>query len=581
MGVPQLFPWLAQRHPGAVRALRNASGASGASYALECDALYVDFNSIVHQSARPVVEARDVRDGADLEDAVICASLQALDHLLTRVRPCRLLYVAVDGLPPRSKLHQQRARRYMAAWRLANIGTGAKPGTSGVTWDSNAVTPGTQFMSRLSQALRAYAAQGAEYGIVVEVSTSDEAGEGEQKIFRRLRAESRAERAVVHGLDADLLLMAMSSPARRSGHLHVVRQDDDGRIHVVDAGRLAREVAARVDGAGAGGAGICGGRNVNHADASALEDARVCDFVILVSLMGNDFVPGLPGLSIRQGGLDLVMRLHAQARLQMGLSAPDQRLSSGGPEALGGIQPALLARVLDGVAAEEASLLARADAAFYARCAAASRVRVDRRDPEAYPLHAPSPAVGTVRPGEGAVWRQRYYHHVMRVGDTGGVRDVCVNYIAGLAWSLRYLSRQVCCAQGWWYAPTHAPCALDLGNALCDPGIGAAVSAELDARAELPPEAHLEPAWQLLMVLPLASVGLLPSRLRGVPLSAHCEHMYPQYFRLATYLCDRLWQCVPLLPPMDLECLREQMMTAAAAATAVATATAAAAQQTQ
>lgn len=542
MGVPQLFQWVAQRCGGAVRAAR-------AGEALECDALYVDFNSVVHQSARPVVEASaraqaqaqaPAPDPAALDDAVIAASLDALDALLGRVRPARLLYVAVDGLPPRAKLHQQRGRRYMAAWRReAERGAGA----GAARWDSNAVTPGTRFMARLSAALRGWAAR-APPGLRVEVSPASEPGEGEQKIFCRLRAE-RAERAVVHGLDADLLLMAAASPARRAG-LRVLREDDQGRAHVVDAARLARDLAARMD---AQGQGQGRGAPVAEAEAHEAEDARVADFVALAALVGNDFVPALPGQTIRGGALDALVRLHAQARLELGLG-PRERLSRGGPEALGGLHPALLARVLQGVAAEEGAQLARADKRYYERCAAAARVRPDRRELEAYPLHVPFPA-GTVRPGEGAAWRQRYYHHLLGVDDAGGVRDACVAYVAGLAWSLRYLAAQRCCAGGWWYAPTHAPCALDLAHALCDPALVGAVGRELDAAAELPPEALREPAWQLLMVLPPASAGLLPPALRGVPAHPACEHMYPRSFRVSTYLRERLWECPPLLPPMD------------------------------
>jgi hypothetical protein len=51
--------------------------------------------------------------------AVASRVLEKVNELVGLVRPQRLLYVAVDGVAPRAKMNQQRARRYKAGHVMA------------------------------------------------------------------------------------------------------------------------------------------------------------------------------------------------------------------------------------------------------------------------------------------------------------------------------------------------------------------------------------------------------------------------------------------------------------------------------
>lgn len=163
--------------------------------------LYVDFNSVIHGCARSLEYSEATKH--DFESRVVKSCIEHVDHLIRTIRPSSLVYLAIDGKPPRGKMHQQRCRRFMSA-----------ASRSETEWDTNAVTPGTKFMTYLSETLRneAKARNDERGGATWIVSGSDETGEGEQKIFQHARSSlgTAGERVALYGLDADLMLMAIS-----------------------------------------------------------------------------------------------------------------------------------------------------------------------------------------------------------------------------------------------------------------------------------------------------------------------------------------------------------------------------------
>jgi 5'-3' exonuclease len=61
--------------------------------------------------------------------------------------------------------------------------------------------------------------------------------------------------------------------------------------------------------------------------------------------------------------------------------------------------------------------------------------------------------------------------------------------------------------------------------------------------------AHL----QLLLVLPPQSQDLLPQHLRPLmsDIQHGCVHYYPHDFEVNTYLKNKMWECSPLIPPVN------------------------------
>lgn len=143
MGVPLLLTWLKRCF---APCFLPKSGCP------ETDCLYIDVNGLVYQSAALATANEAV--AADVDAAILRTLFDLLDDILfSLVRPRSLVYLAVDGISPMGKLAQQRSRRRR---RRHQQQRGA------AEWDSNGISVGTPFMSRLTDALHFYCASRAE-----------------------------------------------------------------------------------------------------------------------------------------------------------------------------------------------------------------------------------------------------------------------------------------------------------------------------------------------------------------------------------------------------------------------------------
>lgn len=222
------------------------------------------------------------------------------------VKPSETTYIAVDGVAPMAKLRQQRFRRFRSA-ALARLEAETiahaqgKPYIQEERWDTNAITPGTTFMSKLTTALQNYAK--THTGVVV--SSSDVPGEGEQKLMAYIR-EKRPASALVYGLDADLIVLSLMTAATHNVPIDLYREETevsggvktgtDGELKYLylDLAKLAEALYARY---------------------SSPEQSRtmfLCEFAAAVNLLGNDFVPHSLSVKIRDDGIPILMDLYSQ-----------------------------------------------------------------------------------------------------------------------------------------------------------------------------------------------------------------------------------------------------------------------------
>lgn len=113
MGVPAFFKWLCCRNPKILWNVQESpDDPTITSENPQIDNLYLDMNGIIHPCSHPEVSGIPVP--LTLNDMFINV-FNYVDRVVDLIRPQKLIYMAIDGVAPRAKMNQQRARRFRAA----------------------------------------------------------------------------------------------------------------------------------------------------------------------------------------------------------------------------------------------------------------------------------------------------------------------------------------------------------------------------------------------------------------------------------------------------------------------------------
>ena len=110
MGIPKFFKWLSRRYPLILSSINREEDCP------PIDNLYMDLNGIVHNCihGNDSEKHKRVSKLEDLEE-VWADIMRAIDEIVHTVKPRKLLMLALDGVAPRAKMNQQRARRFRTA----------------------------------------------------------------------------------------------------------------------------------------------------------------------------------------------------------------------------------------------------------------------------------------------------------------------------------------------------------------------------------------------------------------------------------------------------------------------------------
>ncbi|KAL8949150.1 MAG: hypothetical protein Q9222_004715 [Ikaeria aurantiellina] len=371
MGVPALFRWLSKKYPKIISPVieDQPTFVDGQEVPVdttkanpngeEFDNLYLDMNGIVHPCSHP-----EDRPPPANEEEMMLAIFEYTDRVVNMVRPRKLLLIAVDGVAPRAKMNQQRSRRFRSAQeakekdedkeefmkmlKSKNGGVVAEVAAAMIqkkTWDSNAITPGTPFMDILAASLRYWCAykvntDPAWEKMKVIISDATVPGEGEHKIMEFIRSQRSSPdhdpntRHVIYGLDADLIMLGL---ATHEPHFRVLRED------VFFQESKAR--TCRICGQKGHIAEACKGEakesdgEFNEKDKALSQkpfiwlhvsilreyleaelhvpqqpfrfdlERALDDWVFMCFFVGNDFLPHLPSLDIREDGIDTLIAI--------------------------------------------------------------------------------------------------------------------------------------------------------------------------------------------------------------------------------------------------------------------------------
>ena len=197
MGIPYYFYSLTQKYNNIISNNKP----------LDLNIYCIDFNGIIHNVAQDII--KKYSNTSRIDNCIDTIENEIIENVWGRIKYYIETYkaskyiICADGVAPLAKMFQQRKRRYLNIYKniLDNVN---------IIWDTNAITPGTLFMEKLNTYIRRNINDDSNKNKVI-YSGSNECGEGEHKIFKMIKDDSIDDRIIIHGLDADLIILSLMS----------------------------------------------------------------------------------------------------------------------------------------------------------------------------------------------------------------------------------------------------------------------------------------------------------------------------------------------------------------------------------
>jgi len=584
------------------------------------DSLYLDFNCAIHPCCRQRSSTDYHHNRKDIiEKHMIQDCIDYMLKLITYANPRRLVYLSIDGVAPRAKMAQQRYRRfksvkdkevnwineliqdagYASTHTTSTQNTESEPESEPKSehWDTNAITPGTIFMQKLADAIRLYVNTSNDpllQSLTFIISDSNQPGEGEHKILNHIREHSedviKGHDIIIYGLDADLMMLAMLSHVnqikllRESIEFGKEFQSDTVQFCYLDIDFLKYSILTDL-------------KEMIPYDMEMTQQIKLIDdYIFLCFFIGNDFVPRLPPLNIKEGGLDLLLDVYCQVFTNMtktikkyGWSRDSSAFSGDGiktgTEMSEGawkmnkssyqesfefqnlididncrINFPFFEKVLYKLSLMEDRLMLDLEEK---RSRMKPRLGITHNDDErrkaiidAYPIYQRNSSNSAEAridvQNRDRQWTRRYYKETTKNEPTiHNIDETCHQYLQGLVWVLTYYY-QGCVSWSWYYPHHHAPSIYDLHKFVSTP--------EKRKSLKLIKDKPYKPFEQLMIVLPPQSRHLLPTNAQSLMTShSPLAQFYPEKYEFDPIFRKFYWECGPVLPPIDDDEIRSEL----------------------
>jgi len=516
MGIPSYFKHILDRYP---KLLRNVTAGSNV------DILCMDFNCLIYGCLKSPVLPPYTRASRNEWEAVLLSEItRYVLYVWKKVGSPKTVLLAVDGVVPMAKIRQQRLRRFKSVWLAAKERElGVRTGES---WDTNSITPGTEFMEALGKTLKALS---STRGWIV--SDASEEGEGEQKIMSWVREQPSSffsgKQIAVYGLDADLIVLCLlHSHVLSNASWSIVRERQEFGAKGGPPAEFGHEEFLSLDVGG-----------LSAVLFPSKKRADIVDYICGMSLLGNDFLPHSLGIHIREAGHDILaaslQRIHEEGLHLTTVNEAGQVVVC---------KEGLLSILREWATLEKESIQKsfknKYERKMYARSPSEQAMMPVQNLPIEWKAEAAMWNRITGRLNTG--WEEAYYSYQSPfIVTNDDIRTRCMQWCKGLQWILDYYTGQAPVSKEWMFAWSYAPLWKDLAK-------------EVDTFESMPinsnlPFVPLKPQEQLALVLPKESWGLIRDpTLAALPAKAHA--FWPATFAFVSLGKRFLWECEPAIP---------------------------------
>ena len=518
MGIHRFFPWFKQRFSNNLKEIHNPMDVN-----IPIDNFMIDLNGVFHTSAQRIYKYGNFKQQKRLIQSIthhvknkdedvfndVCIEIE---RLMNFINPCKRLILSVDGVAPTCKQAQQRQRRFKSAYESS---TGEMP-----YFESCKISPGTMFMDQLTRYINNFIRMKMETDArwrMIEVIFSSEKvpSEGEQKCLQFVRQNKErnpTENYCIHGMDADLIMLALSAHADQ---FYVFRENIyETGFHLIDIKGVSIDLIKLMK------------WNEDVNSKKFYGDRSIDDFVCLCFVIGNDFLPHIPSIEIVEGGVDVMLEVYRKVCESYGH----------------------LTRIQNG----NIYLVKKSFEIFFSEISTYEKGMIEEKI-NGKTVFFPDPIVDrNVRfdPVTGMkvlnydAYREDYYKTLFPDVD---IKSICLDYIEGMQWVITYYTRRVPC-WNWCYKYNHAPLARDLAKYF------------KDFRFTNYPESYPnDPFQQLLSILSSKNHDLIPHPLDTLMTSKNSPlyEYYPDTFTIDVSGKRKAWEGKAILPIIDQKLLKE------------------------
>jgi len=554
MGIPSYFAHIVRNHRTIIKKLSNSAldGKRMNNLYLDCNSFIYEAHQNSHANQNNIFKSLKGKTPdykSAFEDDIIKQVVTNLSNCIKDINPDKRIFIAFDGVAPMAKLDQQRNRRYMSAFQEETKTVDeTKDNNNKYNWNRSAITPGTKFMYNLGIELTKRFSNPTEYGVEqIIVSTSEQAGEGEHKLYDYIRDNANFHKktnTLIYGIDADLIMLSIN-------HLHIseniflyretpefIKSIDKtlnpNEKYILDIPLLAKHIISELS----TDEDSKNGKKIDiDINAISLKNNIIFDYIFICFFLGNDFLPHFPALNIRTNGIANLINAY-------------KHVFQGTKETLTvdrEINWKNVRKYVDHLALNEHDFIKEE---YVYRNKISKRAQYEGKDnkqDDNLLLPIKERAVELYINPSHSGWESRYYKGLFKTKINDERRkEISTNYLEGLEWTMKYYSTG-CVDWRWSYNYYYPPLLTDLVKYI-----------PYSNQTFVPHQAKkpVSPLTQLSYVLPPTSMELIPSELRQRLLKERPEWYVGNYVFLWSF-CKFFWEAHVDLPHIDIDVLEK------------------------